>query len=101
MLTIVLNLKFQKLLTIVRGGWRICREPPSLGMIFAGLAICFYKSLISLNNKIFLKKIEKTLDEMAEKAHIELAKRERPSGKPIMGTAPIIRDNEISRKKDI
>ena len=55
------------------------REPPPFGMIFDGLAICFYKSLILLNNKIFLKKFEKMLDGKAEKAHIELAKREWPS----------------------
>ena len=85
------------MLTIVRGGRRVFREPPPFGMIFDGLAICFYKSLIFFNNKIFLKNFQKTLDDKAEKAHIELAKREWLSGKPIMGTAPIIRDNEISR----
>ena len=58
------------MLTIVRGARRICREPPPFGMIFDGLAVCFYKSLILLNNKIFLKKFEKRLDERARKAHI-------------------------------
>ena len=91
-------MKFQKLLTIVRGARRIFREPPSLGMIFAGPAICFYKALILFNNKIFLKKFEKMLAKMAEKAHIGFTPRGNgPQARPMMGTAPIIRDNKISR----
>lgn len=78
----MLNLEFQKLLTIVRGARHAHESPPPLGMIFDGLAICFYKSLILLNNKIFLKKFEKRLDERAGKAHIQITPRGKgPQGK--------------------
>lgn len=41
----------------------------------------FNKPLIFLKNKIFFEKFEKMLDEMAGKAHIDLANGGKPRGK--------------------